>query len=93
MGLTPGASAAWGEALVDGRAPTAMAELVEQASGVAAASVMGEPTATLVPAALPAKTTSICGTTTATVQLAVPPCRERLSMKGARGCDTAATVP
>ena len=39
---------------MDGRAPTAMAELVEQTSGVAAASVPGEPAATLVPDALPA---------------------------------------
>ena len=82
-----------GSQTVGPRAPTAMAELVGQVSRVAAASVVGEPAATLVPEALPAKTTSICGTTPATVQLAVPYCRERLNMKWARGCDTAATGP
>ena len=70
--LTPGASADWGEAMVGRRAPTALADLVEQASGVAAASVLGEPAATFIPDALPAMTTSICSLTTATVNCAVP---------------------
>ena len=81
MVMTPVASAVWGEALVDGRAPTALAELEAQDRGAAAAPVVGEPAATLVPAALRPKTTSICRTTTAPVQLAVPPCRNRLRMK------------
>ena len=58
--------------MVDGRAPTAMAELVGQVSRVAAASVVGELAATLVPEALPETTTSICWMTTATVKWAVP---------------------
>ena len=43
--MTPVASAAWGQALVDGRAPTAMAELAAQDRAAAAASVVWEPAA------------------------------------------------
>ena len=64
--LTPAASAPWGEALVDGRASMAMAQLVAQVSGVVAASVLGALAAMYVPEALLTMTTSICWTITAT---------------------------